>query len=80
MTATADAARVGVTAALRYRLAGDAREVWVPLALSVARQDGRWLVAAEASTGARRLPWELGAIRVARGANSLVIGVGTGTG
>ena len=80
VTATADATRVGVTAALRYRLAGDAREVWVPLSLSAVEQDGRWRVAAEATTGARRLPWELGVIRVARGAHSLVIGVGVGTG
>ena len=69
-----------MTAALRYRLAGDAREVWVPLSLSAVEQDGRWRVAAEATTGARRLPWELGVIRVARGAHSLVIGVGVGTG
>jgi hypothetical protein len=67
---------VHVRATLAYRLAGEPVDAVLPEQLSLAREHGGWVVAAEHATGARRALWEAGALQAVGGARSLVIGVG----
>ncbi|MFJ1600613.1 hypothetical protein [Streptomyces sp. NPDC088261] len=66
---------------LRYRIAGyDSAPVSTPRELSLTEHTGRWYVTGDrpAEGGAQQL-WQQGAVRVVRGARSLVLGVGQTT-
>ncbi|MEE1755116.1 hypothetical protein [Streptomyces sp. SP18CS02] len=70
--------RATVRAELGYRIAGhDSGQVTSGRRLELTERDGRWHVTADRpEEGAAQQLWEQGPVRVVRGENSLVLGVG----
>ncbi|MER5638623.1 hypothetical protein ABT095_16870 [Kitasatospora sp. NPDC002227] len=68
--------RVSATAELGYRVDGvDAHPALLGRRVEFVRSGGRWLLASDEPAGAVAL-WDLGAVRVVRGARSTVLGLG----
>ncbi|HET7901900.1 MAG TPA: hypothetical protein VFL59_11985 [Candidatus Nanopelagicales bacterium] len=70
---------VVVPVTLTTRLAGETADATWTEAVTLARSGATWLVTSEVSVGGRTALWDLGTLRVARGARSLVIGIDTPT-
>jgi hypothetical protein len=74
-TTGADPSEVTVRASVAYRLDVDEQDALLRERITLRHTDDGWRVAAEATEGSRAQPWDLGAVRVARGQRSLVIGI-----
>ncbi|MFN8158106.1 MAG: hypothetical protein U0R68_11855 [Candidatus Nanopelagicales bacterium] len=72
---TSTASLVVVPVKLSTRFAGETADATWLETVTLRRTGGRWLVVSEVSRGDRAALWELGTLRVVRGARSLVIGI-----
>ena len=76
LTSAQDPSRAELAVTVRYRLDVDVADAVVGETMSVRHDGTRWRVVAERTDGPRAQPWDLDDLVVARGARSLVIGVG----
>jgi hypothetical protein len=74
-----DAATVVLDVGLHLRYDVDTIDAVIHERVTVRRGSSGWLVVAEATSGRRAQPWDLGAISTVRGRRSLVIGIDTPT-
>jgi hypothetical protein len=74
-TTGADPSEVTVRVGVAYSLDVDEQDALLRERITLRHTDDGWRVSAEATEGARAQPWDLGAVRVARGQRSLVIGI-----
>ena len=78
VTTGADPSEVSIGATVAYRFDVDGEDALVREKLTMRHTDDGWRVAAESTDSARAQPWDLGTVRVARGASSLVVGIDVG--
>lgn len=74
-TSGADPSEVSAQVSVAYRLDVDEQDALLRERLTLRHTDDGWRVATESTDGTRAQPWDLGTVRVARGARSLVIGI-----
>ncbi len=74
-TSGADPSEVSAQVSVAYRFDVDEQDALLRERLTLRHTDDGWRVATESTDGTRAQPWDLGTVRVARGARSLVIGI-----
>ena len=77
-TSGADPREVSAQVGVAYRYDVDEQDALLRERLTLRHTEDGWRVVTQSTDGSRAQPWDLGDIRVARGASSLVVGIDVG--